>query len=109
MPSLVRINVRRLVTIVETIDRAALVPVQPGAVTAERDQIGERNVGVVPHESRLISPRAVNNQVAIVLDHPVATARGTDLTDPDATESVPRAVATGSSIRSERSSQYRER
>ena len=33
-----------------------------------------------------------------LVDHPVATARGTDLTDPDATESVPRAVATGSSM-----------
>ena len=35
---------------------------------------------------------------ANLVDHPVATARGTDLTDPDATESVPRAVATGSSM-----------
>src|SRR3989442_3604949 len=57
MPSFVWINVRRLESIVETIDRAALISVQPCAVASKRDQIGERNIGVVPHEgsSYLIS------------------------------------------------------
>ena len=50
-PSLVRIDIRRVESTVETIDRAALVSMQPGAVASKRDQIGERNISVIPHET----------------------------------------------------------
>src|SRR5213593_643910 len=64
MPSLVWINVRRLESIVETIDRATLISMQPRAMASKRDQIGGRNIGVVPHErTRLISCSALSHQV----------------------------------------------
>src|SRR6266568_4931494 len=64
MPSFVWINVTRLESIVETIDRATLIPMQPRAVASKRDQIGERNVSVVPHErTRLIQRSYVADQV----------------------------------------------
>src|SRR5260370_29489101 len=66
MLSLVWINVGRLVATMEAIDRAALVSVQPGSVTAEGDQISERNVGVIPHgcQPRLISRSDARDQVS---------------------------------------------
>jgi len=42
-------KIRRLVAIVETIDRATLVAVKPGAITSEGDQVSEREICVVPH------------------------------------------------------------
>jgi hypothetical protein len=39
----------------EAIDRPALVTVQPGSVTAERDQMGEGNIGVIPHGRQAVS------------------------------------------------------
>src|SRR5260370_19017417 len=64
MPSFVGINLRRLESIVKTIDRAALISMQPCAVASKRDQIGERNISVVPHErTRLIPQSHVGDQV----------------------------------------------
>ena len=51
----------------ETIDRAALISMQPRAVASKRDQIGERNISVVPHQrTRLISRSHVDDQVTII-------------------------------------------
>src|SRR6266571_2026838 len=46
-PTITAWEVGRLVSIVETIDRPALVAVQPCSVTTERDQITEREIGIV--------------------------------------------------------------
>ena len=45
-----------LVTIVETIDRAALVTMEPRTIRTERDQIAEREIGGVPHGAHLNPP-----------------------------------------------------
>ena len=47
-------HVTRLESIVETIDRAPVISMQPRAVASKRDQIGERSVSVVPHERSAI-------------------------------------------------------
>src|SRR5882724_1451565 len=50
MPSCVWWHVWRAITIVKSIYRAALIAMQPCAVSAERDEVGKRCVGVVPHD-----------------------------------------------------------
>jgi len=54
MPSRIRLDVWRFVSVVKAIDRAALVAVQPRAVTAKCDQISECYIGVIPHTSQLL-------------------------------------------------------
>jgi hypothetical protein len=52
MPSMVGLDVWRLVAIVKAIDRTASVPVKPCSVTAKGDQVSQRDVGVVPHDDQ---------------------------------------------------------
>jgi D-alanyl-D-alanine dipeptidase len=64
----------------EAIYRPSLVTVQPGSVTAERDQMGERNVGIIPHERwAAFLYRGPSRRSSKQSCYPVATALGTDL------------------------------
>src|SRR6266436_2781916 len=64
MPFFVWINVKRFKSIVKTINRAPLISMQPRAVTSKCDQMGERNISVVPHGRPRLIPRSdVDDQV----------------------------------------------
>ena len=49
-PTVVAWQIGRLITIVKPIYRTSFVSVQPGAITAEGDEICEWSVRVVPHD-----------------------------------------------------------
>jgi hypothetical protein len=54
-PAITRWEVRRFVSIVEPIDRAANVSMQPGPVATEGDQVSEGEIGIVPHGPHKVS------------------------------------------------------
>src|SRR6266851_8406095 len=49
LPFFINRNVRSSVDIVTAISRATLVTMEPRAMAAKSDQIGQREIGVVPH------------------------------------------------------------
>ena|SRR5439155_71846 len=85
LPSLVSRNVRRPVDVVTTISRATLVAVEPRAMATKGDQIGQREIGVIPHRDYCDIGGITHPLPQVVLtpscdgrDHPPATAGGTD-------------------------------
>ena len=50
LPFATGLNIWRTIAVVETINRASLVSVQPGAVGTEGYEVSERSVSIVPHD-----------------------------------------------------------
>ena len=91
LPVWIWLDVRRAIDVVEPIDGAALVAMQPGAVSAKGDQVSKRGIGIIPHklqicgmtrmlsmdESMRCNPGACQDSCSV--QNPPATAGGTDL------------------------------
>lgn len=50
MPKGIRCNVRRAVAVIVSINRSAVITVQPSATRPKRNEVSERTIGVVPHD-----------------------------------------------------------
>src|SRR5260221_226797 len=53
-PSFVSGNVWSLIDVVTTISRATLVAVEPRTMATQGDQVGQREIGVIPHATVVI-------------------------------------------------------
>ena len=50
LPNFIRRQIRFTIAVVKAVNGTTLVTMQPGAIAAKGNQIGERSVGVVPHD-----------------------------------------------------------